>query len=84
MDILNYNSLQKIVKKIRPKIILHTAGLSRPMNIHEKNISKSIDLNIVGTCNVVKICKKITLNLSIFLLVMFMKEQKETIKKMIL
>ena len=66
MDILNYNSLQKIVKKIRPKIILHTAGLSRPMNIHEKNISKSIDLNIVGTCNVVKICKKNNIKLIYF------------------
>ena len=66
LDILNYNSLQKIVKKIRPKIILHTAGLSRPMNIHEKNISKSIDLNIVGTCNVVKICKKNNIKLIYF------------------
>ena len=66
LDILNYNSLQKIVKKIRPKIILHTAGLSRPMNIHEKNISKSIDLNIVGTCNVVKICKKNNIKLVYF------------------
>jgi dTDP-4-dehydrorhamnose reductase len=28
------------------------------MNIHEKDISKSIDLNIIGTANVVKMCKK--------------------------
>tara|TARA_B100001540_G_scaffold298420_1_gene301930 strand:+ start:57 stop:761 length:705 start_codon:yes stop_codon:yes gene_type:complete len=66
LDILNYNSLKKIIKKIRPKIILHTAGLSRPMNIHEENISKSIDLNIVGTCNVVKICKKNNIKLVYF------------------
>ena len=66
LDILNYNSLEKIIKKIRHKIILHTAGLSRPMNIHEKNISKSIDLNIVGTCNVVKICKKNNIKLIYF------------------
>ena len=66
LDILNYNSLEKIIKKIRPKIILHTAGLSRPMNIHEENISKSIDLNIVGTCNVVKICKKNNIKLIYF------------------
>ena len=66
LDILNYNSLKKIIKKIRPKIILHTAGLSRPMNIHEENISKSIDLNIVGTCNVVKICKKNNIKLIYF------------------
>ena len=66
LDILNYNSLEKIIKKIRPKIILHTAGLSRPMNIHEENISRSIDLNIVGTCNVVKICKKNNIKLVYF------------------
>ena len=26
------------------------------MNVHEKNINKSIDLNIIGTCNLVKAC----------------------------
>tara|TARA_B100001109_G_scaffold251431_1_gene245913 strand:- start:14 stop:718 length:705 start_codon:yes stop_codon:yes gene_type:complete len=57
-NILNIKSLEKIVKKLKPKIILHCAGLSRPMDIHQKNIEKSIDLNIVGTANVVKICKK--------------------------
>ena len=45
-NILNIKSLEKIVKKLKPKIILHCAGLSRPMHIHEKNIEKSIDLNI--------------------------------------
>ena len=57
-NILNIKSLEKIVKKLKPKIILHCAGLSRPMHIHEKNIEKSIDLNIIGTSNLVKICKK--------------------------
>ena len=57
-NILNINSLEKIIKKLKPKIILHCAGLSRPMEIHQKNIEKSIDLNIVGTANVVKVCKK--------------------------
>ena len=28
------------------------------MEIHQKNIEKSIDLNIIGTANVVKVCKK--------------------------
>ncbi len=66
LDILNYNSLNQNIKKIKPKIILHTAGVSRPMNVHEKNISKSIDLNIIGTCNVVKICKKYNIKLVYF------------------
>lgn len=57
-NILNFKSLEKITKKLKPKIILHCAGLSRPMEIHQKNIEKSIDLNIVGTANVVKVCKK--------------------------
>jgi len=57
-NILNIKSLEKIVEKLKPKIILHCAGLSRPMHIHEKNIEKSIDLNIIGTSNLVKICKK--------------------------
>ena len=57
-NILNIKSLEKIIKKLNPKIILHCAGLSRPMEIHQKNIEKSIDLNIVGTANVVKVCKK--------------------------
>ena len=58
LNILNYNSLENKIKKIKPKIILHTAGLSRPMSMHEKYISKSIDLNIIGTCNIVKVCQK--------------------------
>ena len=57
-NILNIKSLEKIIKKLKPKMILHCAGLSRPMEIHQKNIEKSIDLNIVGTANVVKVCKK--------------------------
>jgi dTDP-4-dehydrorhamnose reductase len=65
-NILNLNSLEKIIKKIKPKIILHCAGLSRPMEIHEKNISKSIDLNIIGTSYITKICKKFNLKLIYF------------------
>ena len=66
LNILKINSLEKKIKLIKPKIIIHTAGLSRPMNIHEKNISKSIDLNIIGTCNIVKICQKYNIKLVYF------------------
>ena len=58
LNILNISSINKEIKKINPKIIIHCAGLSRPMNIHEKQISKSIDLNIIGTANLVKACEK--------------------------
>ena len=65
-NILSIKSLEKIIKKVRPKIIMHCAGLSRPMHIHEDDISKSIDLNIIGTANVTKICKKYNLKLIYF------------------
>ena len=58
LNILSLKSIEKSIIKHKPKILIHTAGLSRPMNQHENNISKSIDLNIIGTANVVKICKK--------------------------
>ena len=45
---------------------MHCAGLSRPMDIHEKNISKSIDLNIIGTANITKVCKKNDIKLVYF------------------
>ena len=56
LNICNYDSIIKKIKKYKPKIILHLAGLSRPMKIHEKNINKSINLNIIGTANLVKAC----------------------------
>ena len=65
-NILDLNSIYKIIKKIRPKILIHCAGLSRPMEIHEKNISKSIDLNIIGTANIVKICERFNIKLIYF------------------
>ena len=65
-NILSISSIEKIVKKIKPKIIMHCAGLSRPMDIHEKNISKSIDLNIIGTANITKVCKKYNIKLIYF------------------
>lgn len=56
LNILNKLSILKAIDKYKPKIILHLAGLSRPMSIHEKKISESINLNIIGTCNVVNSC----------------------------
>ena len=56
LDILDYKSLIKAIKKYKPDSILHLAGLSRPMSLHDKNVVKSINLNIVGTANVVKAC----------------------------
>ena len=35
---------------------MHCAALSIPMDIHDKKIVKNIDLNIIGTVNIVKVC----------------------------
>jgi dTDP-4-dehydrorhamnose reductase len=66
LDILSVKSIEKYIKKIKPKIFIHAAGLSRPMAIHVKNISKSIDHNIIGTSNVTKVCKKYNIKLVYF------------------
>ena len=58
LNILSIKSIQNNFKKYKPKIILHLAGLSRPMGIHQKMIGKSIDLNIIGTANLVKVCNE--------------------------
>jgi len=66
MNILNLKSLGRYLKLKKPKYFIHVAALSRPMSIHDKKISKSIDLNIIGTCNVVKICEKLKIKLIYF------------------
>lgn len=63
LDILSPKSIRKSFLKYKPNYILHLAGLSRPMSIHESDISKSIDLNIVGTSNLVKEVSKINVKL---------------------
>ena len=59
LNILNIKSINKYLKVKKPKYLLHLAGLSRPMKIHEKYIDKSIDLNIIGTANITKACSKL-------------------------
>ncbi len=55
-DILNYNQINNYIKKNKITHLIHIAGLSRPMSLHDINICKSIDLNIIGTSNIVKSC----------------------------
>tara|TARA_B100000123_G_C25709142_1_gene419038 strand:- start:17 stop:724 length:708 start_codon:yes stop_codon:yes gene_type:complete len=66
MNILNLKSLEKYLRRKKPKYFIHVAALSRPMSIHDKKISKSIDINIIGTCNVVKVCEKMKIKLIYF------------------
>ena len=64
LNILSSHSIKKNLKKFKPDSVLHLAGLSRPMSIHKKNISKSIDLNIIGTCNLVKEVSKLNIKIT--------------------
>jgi dTDP-4-dehydrorhamnose reductase len=66
LNILSIKSIENNIKKFKPNYILHLAGLSRPMSLHEKDISNSINLNIIGTCNLVKIAAKYNLKLIYF------------------
>ena len=47
LNITRLNSIKKLLKKEKPGSVLHLAALSRPMSLHDKNISKSISINIV-------------------------------------
>ena len=57
-DIKYIDSIKKNFETFKPHYILHLAGLSRPMSIHDDDINKSIDINIIGTCNLVKVCNE--------------------------
>tara|TARA_B100000029_G_scaffold501719_2_gene575684 strand:- start:177 stop:884 length:708 start_codon:yes stop_codon:yes gene_type:complete len=63
LNILKINSIISNIKKIKPKYFIHTAALSSPMKQHDNNIKKSIDLNIIGTANVVKACEEFNIKL---------------------
>lgn len=66
LNILSKKNIDNYFEKNKPQIVIHCAGLSRPMQIHDKEIEKSIDLNIIGTANIVKICSKFNIKLIYF------------------
>ena len=66
LNILSYKKIINYLKKIKPDFFIHLAGLSRPMEIHDKEIGKSIDLNIIGTANITKACAKQKIKLIYF------------------
>ena len=66
LNILKINSITKYLKLKKPKYLIHLAGLSRPMEMHEKFIKRSIDLNIIGTANITKVCSDLGIKLIYF------------------
>ena len=66
LNILNLENIKKYLKLQKPYYLIHLAGLSRPMKIHEKYIDRSIDLNIIGTANITKVCAELGIKLIFF------------------
>ena len=66
LNITNYKKIKSYLKINRPNIVIHLAGLSRPMMTHEKDISKSILLNIIGTANLVRACSELNIKIIYF------------------
>jgi len=66
LNILKLESIRLYLKKNKSDYLIHLAGLSRPMIIHDTDISKSIDLNIIGTSNIVKACSERNIKLIYF------------------
>ena len=66
LNIEKFSSIKSYLGKNKPHYLIHCAGLSRPMIIHEKNISKSILVNIIGTSNIVRACEEKNIKLIYF------------------
>ena len=66
LNILSEKSVRNYLKRNKPQIFIHLAGLSRPMKLHDVEINKSINLNIIGTANVTKICSNLNIKLIYF------------------
>ena len=66
LNITNINSIEKYLDKKKPDALIHMAALSRPMDIHDKDISQSINLNIIGTSNITIACAKRKIKLIYF------------------
>ena len=66
LDIRNFKNIKNYLSKTKADILIHLAGLSRPMDIHDKDIKKSIDLNIIGTANITKACEEKNVKLIYF------------------
>ena len=63
MDITDEFQVSDIIKKYMtqpdlPKYLVHTAALTKPMSVNDRNPILSMSTNIVGTANVANICHK--------------------------
>ena len=66
LNILKPNQIKKVLLKYKPLCVIHLAGLSRPMILHEKDPCRSISLNIIGTSNLVVECARLNIKIIYF------------------
>lgn len=57
LDITNINSIDEAVKKYQPNAILHLAAFANMIGCEENKI-KAKKINVIGTENIARICKK--------------------------
>ena len=81
LNILSTTSIKNNIKKFKPDCILHLAALSRPMSIHDKEINKSIDLNVIGTSNVVKACNNANIKIIFFFYKLCLSGEKRELQR---
>lgn len=61
VDLIDADSLEKLVKRIKPEIIFHTATYgSYPF---QRDVNKIIQTNMMGTVNLVNVCLKVGFNI---------------------
>ena len=63
MDITDEHRVSEVIKTYMmkpdyPKYFIHTAALTKHMEVNDRNPLMSMDTNIVGTANVARICDK--------------------------
>jgi len=57
-NILNTSTLFKIIKDFNPDIVIHLAAFVDTFGCEEE-IEKTLDINVIGTVNIVKICSNL-------------------------
>ncbi len=58
MDITSNQSISSFLNKVSPNYVIHAGAFTRPMNKHQLFPEKSIEVNIIGTSNIVLNCLK--------------------------
>jgi dTDP-4-dehydrorhamnose reductase len=62
VDIRNLDALSDSIKKAMPDLVIHCAAVSKFADAEKRPID-TIDINIIGTCNVVKCCMDLDVRL---------------------